>query len=448
MSEVSQKKSLGKVLVIAYSFPPMGGGRVRRTIKFIKFLPEFGWEPIVLTVKRPIASEYDYGLLDEIHPRVKIVRTNSFELAFLAKITRQYKNSPLNDNIFFHNLRHKLSRIIKKLKWWVLFPDSRNGWIPFCIWHGWQIIKKEKIDLIYVSAEPFSCLISAMFLKKITGKSLVVDYRDEWTNFSQISFPEKPVIIERLEKMIERAVVGNADKVISVTQPIINHFKNSYPYEKEEKFLCITNGFDPDDFERLPCKRKEGNKLTIVYTGILYRLRTPEYFLRSVEKFLEKEPDFLTNVEIIFIGTIEEPIMDMLKGFTKLKGIIKTLGFLSHKETLRMMMQSDLLLYIDDQSAEAAHGIPGKLFEYMASRKPILALCGGPAEEILKYVGCSKICYSRDIDSIVSGIEYFYYRYKDKRLKWELNMERIMEFSRRNLTEKLSEAFNSCKVEA
>ena len=149
MDEKVQGKSMKKVLVIAYTFPPVGGGRVRRVLKFVKYLGEFGWMPTVLTVKKPVVPAYDHRLKEEIPADVEIVRTASLEITSKAK---GFLKGEAGKGI--------LSRICDKIRWFVFIPDTRIGWIPFALLKGLFLIKKKKIDVIFAMGEPFSSFLT------------------------------------------------------------------------------------------------------------------------------------------------------------------------------------------------------------------------------------------------------------------------------------------------
>jgi glycosyltransferase involved in cell wall biosynthesis len=427
-----------KVLIIAYSFPPVGGGRVRRVLKFVKFLPEFGWQPFVLTVKRPQVPEYDEQLLREISTDIKVVRTNSLEptnrMRSLLNITAANKR--------LSKILQILIKICTKIKYFIFLPDTRTGWIPFCVFHGWRIVRSEKIDIIFASAEPFSSFIAAVVLKRITKKPLILDFRDEWVGFSRFYFPGKPTVVRKLEALLEKIVVNNADKVISVTESIIKDFISRYP-SKKNKFLCITNGFDPDDFKNIS-KKSEDSKFTITYAGTLYKLRTPAYFLKAVKLVLRQEPDFSKRGRIRFVGTMDGNILELFND-NELKDIIDIEGFLPHQNTLVTMAKSNLLLFIEDQLPISNRLLPAKLFEYMATQRPILALANdGSVKKIISYTRCGQVIPPTDIEGIAVYLSDFYRNFKAGREIWQQSdCKKIMEFSRKNTTQKLSEIFNS-----
>ena len=160
-----------KLLYISYNFPPAGGSRVRRTLKFVKYLKDFGWLPIVMTVKRPAVPEYDLSLMEEIPKGIKVIRTKSFDFSRITKLSKDIRKSVFKKK---SKLRITLMTVVEKIKWSIFVPDVRIGWIPFAVRKGLEIIEKEDIDAIFVSGEPFSSFFSGIFLKKRTGKPFFI----------------------------------------------------------------------------------------------------------------------------------------------------------------------------------------------------------------------------------------------------------------------------------
>jgi len=431
--------------MIAYSFPPAGGGRVMRSMKFVKYLAQFSWEPIVLTVKKPIVSHYDTALVSEIPDSVKITRTPSLEFDWKRILFKKdlTKGSP-HTGAKKKATQPFLQRIARRLKWWFFFPDSRSGWIPFCVFSGYRLIKKEAIDVIYVSAEPFSAFISGVLLKKLTHKPLVLDFRDEWVGFSKEYFPDKPNFIVKLERIVEAWFVRNADRVISVTEPIILEFHRRYPNENKEKFACITNGFDPEDFYNKETAWIPHEIFTIVYAGSLYDNRTPADFLKALNQCLSTEPNFFSQIKLRFLGEISPNIINQTRMLSTDKLSIEISGFLPHQKALETMAQSDLLLYIEDRNPVSARILPAKLFEYLALRIPILALAEeGEVKKVIEQSETGVVFSSHDTDSIcaylLSSVRNFKKNTQHPLPKKE---EYLQRFSRINTTMQLTKHFS------
>jgi len=430
-----QNKPLKKILIIAYGFPPVGGGRVRRVVKFIKYLPQFGWQPVILTAKSPFVLEYDKGLLKELDKGIKVYRTKSIELAAVKNISLE---NTLRGNGF---IRSFILALAKKFKWWLCVPDSRIGWIPFALWSGFGIIKKESVDVILVTGEPFSSFITGALLKWLTRKPLVLDFRDEWVGFNKYYFPEKSKLVMALEEKLEAFTINKADKVISVTDEIINNFRKSYPREDKDKFICITNGFDPQDYAGI-ITRKDSGKFIISYAGTLYSRRTPEYLLRAIELILKESPDLRNKVILRFIGEVDNRIKPLFED-RELKSVIEVLGFLPFIDTINKLAESDLFVYIEDQVEISERILPAKLFDYLALRRPILAL--GKSDflsEIIRKANVGIVVAPDNVKLIKNAL--FDFIYKDKNV--EIDESYIQQFDRRNLTAKLSVVLNSLYI--
>lgn len=424
-----------KVLIVAYSFPPAGGGRVRRVLKFIKYLQEYGWLPLVLTVNRPRVPSYDDDLLQQVAGAVRVTRTKSLEPdEWMKKIAvDSVKKSP-------GLMRH----ILNRLRWCLFIPDHRIGWIPFAVVGGYRAVKQERIDVIMVMGEPFSSFITGVILKFITGKPLVLDFRDEWSEFNKIFFPQKNVIVRKIEELLEKICVGYSDAVVTVTQPIVDNFIRRYPSQKS-KFFCVTNGFDPEDFAGIAPAEKKRNVLTFTHSGSLYKDRSPGPLLDALDIFLSAHPDSAERLRVIFIGTMEPAAMALIEKSKWNNKVVFFKGFLKHKESVQILMDSDILLYIMDQTPISERFLPAKLFEYLAAGKPILALCAEHgAGEIIRRVHGSRLVSPLEPAAIAGSIGAFYDEYTRGNLRASVDPGLLDEFSRRNLTKKLADILTGC----
>jgi glycosyltransferase involved in cell wall biosynthesis len=406
-----------KVLLIAYHFPPLSGGGVFRTLKFTKYLPEFGNQPHVLTVKNPMYRTKDATLLREIPPEAKVYRTFSFE----HRILRAPRLLGIN------------------LKWFHI-PDENIGWLPSAICQGEKIIRKENIDTLFATAPIFTSLLIGFLLKKKTGKPLVVDYRDPWTQNVFVKYPSK--LHKKIEDKLETFVLATADHIIVTAEPMKCRLVEKYPFTKG-KIDTITNGFDPDDFKNLTVKKDE-EKFVIAYTGSLYGLRTGEKFFSALKEVIEANPELQTKIKVLFAGLPSKKAVFLIEKFG-LKNIVRLLGYKSHQESLELMVNADVLLLI--MSAEEIYDaktgpltIPGKVFEYLGAKKPILAIAPlGAVADIMNSTKSGVIVPPWNIDAIGQAILKLFQDWKSGTLKdVESN---ISEYNRKALTQKLVNIF-------
>lgn len=406
-----------KALVIAYHFPPLGGGGVFRTLKFTKYLPRFGFEPYVLTVKNAMYQTKDPTLLNDIPPEVKISRTLSIEHRLFLKPFYALKTDPK----------------------WVFVPDINIGWLPFAVRRGRKIIQKESIDVIYVTAPINTGLLVGYLLKKKTGKPLVIDFRDPWTDNPFVRYPTR--LHEYIEEKMEEEIVTNADYVIVAGDPIKKSFMQKYPFLKS-RMEVITNGYDPDDFKNLKTY-EQTNKFRITYTGSLYRVRNANSFLLALKKLAEEKVHLREKLEVIFVGNFnkETPLLVKKLG---LEDVVKLARYISHKECIEVMLNSDiLLLLITEKGPQKEWTLTGKLFEYLASRRPILAVApeNGEAAEIIKSMKAGVIIPPNDIELIGKTIFSFYEMWNQGK-SVEMTGD-IHKYNRVFLTQRLAQIFYS-----
>jgi glycosyltransferase involved in cell wall biosynthesis len=407
-----------KVLVIAYHYPPLGGGGVFRTLKFTKYLPRFGFKPYVLTVKNSIYPTRDPTLLSEIPREVRIIETFSLE----------------------HKLFKMPFSALKTTPKWVFIPDINIGWLPFAVCRGEQIIKKEGIDVIYATAPIYTSLLIGCLLKRKTGKPLVLDFRDPWTQNVFIKYPTR--LHKKIEEKMENLVLRTADYIITTTEPMSLKLIEKYPFIKG-KCATITNGFDSEDFEGLTISTHR-EKFTITYTGYLYGLRSGRYFLIALKELVKEKKKIEEKIQVLFAGPPSKQVADLVKEL-ELQNVVKLLGYVPHQETLKLMLNADALLLIiaPEETSNEKTGplmIPGKVFEYLGAKRPILALIPyGVAADLIRSTKAGIIIPPKDVNSIKQAIFKLFQDWKRGGLG---NIQSdVSEYDRKVLTEKLAQVF-------
>jgi len=407
-----------KALLIAYHFPPLGGGGVFRTLKFTKYLPEFGYQPYVLTVKNPMYREKDPTLVKEIPAEAKIHRTFSFEHRIL-RVPRL-----LNIN----------------LKWFYL-PDQNIGWLPFGASAGAKLVKKENIDVIFATSPIWTSLLIGLPVKKKTKKPLVVDFRDPWTDNPFINYPTK--LHQRLERKMEKTVLSQADYVTVATDLIKSNLIRKYPFI-ESKIETITNGFDPDDFKNLKIGKKTG-KFTITYVGSIYGLLTAKPFLTALKALVEEKKGFKEKAEAVFVGNCGKETSRLVRELG-LDENVRFVGYVPHRKGLEFMVNSQaLLLLITLEGSKGERILTGKLFEYLASRKPIIALVpeNGLAANVIKSLKAGTVVSPRDAQRVKTAIENYFDQWAAGTLSAATDdASDIRLYNRRFLTGKLAHIFD------
>lgn len=432
-----------KVLIISYAFPPVGGAGVQRTLKFVKYLKDFNWEPYVLTVKNPSVPLKDEYLAKEIQQQ-NIYRAFSFEPDYRYK-KGAWKKLEESSNSKRSKLITKIKNIIRSLINLILLPDPQIAWIPAAVVKGLVIVRKKNVDAIFVSAPPFSSFLIALIISKITGKPFVADFRDEWVAFYTKAYDfHKRATGSRIVKRLEQLVIRNASMIITATNGITRNYQNTYPHESYS-IHTITNGYDPDDFEfieeQYPASEK--TKMEILYTGTIFDITTARYFLNALDELLTEKPNLEQNIEVSFVGRIVEEEMPYFDDFGKNK-VLRLEGYIPHDQCNRRMFQADVLLLLLSEMPGTERILTGKIFEYLATGNQILAVIPeGELAEMLRAQGYPRIVHPLAIEEIKKNIFALVNEYSEFRtLRKSVSSSQITQFSRRELTRQLAEILN------
>jgi len=438
-----------KVLIIAYHFPPLGGGGVQRTLKFVKYLPSFGWQAVVLTTKNPDFDHSDENLLDDLPAETIIERTFSLNLWRHYRVKRYgrqsiYETSKNNkkDAAFTLNPFWLSWRIIKWIINNFLFvPDEYNGWFPFAFYGGLRIIRREHINLIYATGNPWTSFVIARCLSAICKIPFVIDFRDPWVLSPYSTTKERKALKHKIARNIERWCVLKASHVINVNEVITKIFKKYYKNVDKGKFITITQGSDRDDFNMV--KLKKNNKFVISHVGTFYRHRTPERLLEALNHLFNSYPELRKKIKIKFIGITGSFADESIRN-NHLEDTVELVPYCSHKESIEEMCNSDLLVLIQANiKGLKAETSTGKLFEYLASGREIIALVSkrNEAIQILKNLNTGSALDPENVELIAKTILRNYHN-------WESGKSRKREFrnldifERKNLTGILAKTFD------
>lgn len=434
-----------KVLIITYYFPPINRGGIIRTLKFVKYLPSYRWNSIVLTSSDEFCdpSVYDSSLLNEVPSDTKICRVGSLNpVNFINQRQKQddeEKNRDLYGNKSFQQeqLVKRLFKSIYKIINYILIPDANILWAFPAIIKAKKLVQTDDISLIYTTSPNHSTHLIGYVLKKVTGIPWVADFRDGWTENPLFKTSYK--IRASIEKYMERKVLESADKIICATEPIACELKSAHTFIESTKFIVITNGFDLDDFKNI--NNNESTRFTITYTGKLDNIKTPNYFIKALKQLADEHKELKQKMQVFFVGSFPENSKYRIKEL-HIENIIRPVGYVSHRESVRYQLQTDVLLLIlfEEEDGSAVH--PGKLFEYIAAKKPILALTPkGITADIIKSEGLGKVVPSRDIDAIKDAIYEMYLQYKQGTLELK-NAKSYEKFERKELTRQLAKVFD------
>ncbi|MEG6612754.1 glycosyltransferase [Pseudoclostridium thermosuccinogenes] len=434
-----------KVLFIAYYFPPIGSSGVQRSLKYVKYLKQYGWDPIVVTVKNDdsntIFTKKDETFLNEIPDETQIVRIDmptSISSNHIKEVI-DLACGLINDK----GLKEEYFNYIEKYKTldFILRPDVYILWANNVIKQIEKCVDFDDIDIIYTTSSPYSDHVAGFFLKQHYNKPWVADFRDEWSN-NCYARRNKNDIIYKFDYSMEEKIVNYADKIITTTPLSSDNYRNIFNLDNE-KVITITNGYDEDDFQNLEII-SNNDKFTMIHNGVLYSVRTPETFFQAVSNLLKKGLIDKNKFKIYMGPTDDDDRWKKLSKELLLEDNIEFLGYLNHKDSLRLAAKVDSLLLIVGSEKRTGAVYPGKLFEYLRLNKPILSLSpiGGVVDKLIKDLDRGFNIEFLDVEGIEKAYLNMYQMWKDGKLKSYNTTENIMQFDRKVLTKRLVALFD------
>jgi glycosyltransferase involved in cell wall biosynthesis len=397
-----------KLLVIAYHFPPLASSGMYRSLEFVRYLPEHGWEPTVLTVRPETLP--DPGILDPeplglIRPGTRILRVPAPEA--LRSALRVRDRLPVLRNSGGANGDPRELREERRAAWRDLVsdffsvPDRQVGWVPRAASVALRLLGEERFDAVYSSSPPASAHLAAGAAARLSGVPWAADFRDPWVA-NDFAPPRSTRVLDPFDRCLERKVVGFADRVVVNTDEIREDFESRYP-DIGTRFVTIPNGYDPDEVITPAERKRNGEPFTITHAGSLYGPRDPSALLRAVRDLIEGGSIRSGEIRLRFVGTAagEERWRDLVDR-PPLAGIVRFEPKVSRSEVLRLLEGSDLLLLIQTGTDLQ---IPRKAYEYMAVGRPVLALVtGGATENLVRQTGCGWVVHPDDPRAIQEAL--------------------------------------------
>ena len=423
-----------KILIITYYWPPAGGPGVQRWLKFTKYLPEFGYETYVYIPENPSYPILDETLAKDINPKVKIVKNKIWEPYQLAE-----KLNPKNKAYKGGHFEKKENQsFMSKLSVFVrgnfFIPDARKFWVNPSAEYLKDFLQKENIDTIVTSGPPHSLHLIGMKLKKqLPNLKWLADFRDPWT---QISYHKELKLTSWAAKKhedLEREVMQKADVVLATSYADGENFKKIGAKHVE----VITNGFE----EVKQQTEKDQNHFHLTYSGGLEMLRNPIALWKALAEINNENQSFRTDFKLDFYGSLADDVKQSILE-QGLQNNLIVHGYVSHQESLHAINSANILLLTNFDNVASKGIIPGKLFEYMATGNPILAV--GPADadvkKILQKTKAGDYFSHQQVNEIKTYILSIYNQWlRNPNQKFETNEAEVQQFNRKNLTKKLVE---------
>jgi glycosyltransferase involved in cell wall biosynthesis len=401
----------------------MGGSGVQRPVKFAKYLQRFGWDPIVVAPDPDIYHTFDDSLLQELNDSsIRVERVQNSPLIRAGK--KSINPSPR---------KPWKASLLKWITSWFFLPDNKKGWINDAVNRCLELIEAEPISAVFATAPPYSNLIVAQKIKKRTGIPVIMDLRDDWLESHLIRYPTRWHFNKM--KKIEAYTLHAADHIT-----VVNSFYKSKINDRLGKqcpeITVIPNGFDRENFDQTVSVADHG-KFSILYSGMFYESRKPDWFLQAVKQVLERNPEIKEHIQLQFQGGLNESHWKTINRLGLSKYVLD-FGYLRHQEAVQNVINADILfLTLGDRKYNSAV-TPGKVFEYMGSLKPILAFIPeGITRSLLNNYGAAVSVGIKDVNAGANAVEEFYTKWKQQKLP-QGDPDFVKTFERSNLTAQLS----------
>jgi glycosyltransferase involved in cell wall biosynthesis len=422
-----------KLLIISYYWIPSGGAGVQRWVKFTKYLRDFGWEPIIYTPENPEFPSVDYSFEKDIPSDIQIIKTPIWEpYDFYRKLTGK-KNERINAGFISENKKQGWK---DKVSIWIrgnfLIPDPRRFWISPSIKFLTEYLQNNPVEAIITTGPPHSMhLIGLGLKKKIPKLPWIADFRDPWTNIDFYKQLNLSWISDIIHHRFEKKVIQRADSIIVVSEGM----KEEYELINPTCIQVISNGFDEADVQIEEIRLDK--KFTISHIGTLNSARNPKTVWKVLSEICEENPEFRSDLLIQLVGKVDFSVLELIEKF-KLSGNLHKIDYLSHNEAIAKQQSSQVLLLLINNSENAKGILTGKFYEYLAARRPILAVgpTDGDAAGVLNETGGGKMVDFEDEKATKQIILEYYNRYKSGSLTVE--SKSVERFSRRSLTGELA----------
>ena len=435
-----------RVLIISYYWPPSGGSGVQRWVKFAKYLPKEGWQPVIYTPENPELTAVDKTLSSEIPPEAEIIKRHITEpYGIYRKLMGKGSSTDLKTLTSAGSSSDEVNPINGGMKSWkqklslfirgnFFIPDPRILWLHPSVRFLKEYLKGHPVDAIVTTGPPQSMHLIGLKLSKATGLPWIADFRDPWTKmfyFKHLGLTRRS---EEKHHQLEKEVLDGATRIIAVSPMVQKDFQamTSTPVE------LITNGFDEEDFNR---EFELDEYFNITHTGLFASDGNPETLWKVLADKCSSDEEFKKSLRIRLVGKTDKEIIDSIVS-AGLGQNLKDFGYQSHEVAVREQLNASVLILPLRKEPEYEAVLPGKLFEYLASRRPILGIgqTEGAMAKVVRETG-SGVVYNWDEEKkIKAWIDLCWDEFKNDELKD--NMSDISKYSRRKLTKRLASLLN------
>jgi len=420
-----------KALIITYYWPPAGGPGVQRWLKFVKYLPDYNIQPIVYCPKNPSYPIVDESLTKELSKDIVVLKQPIKEPYKLAGLLSKKAASTISSGVI---PKEKKQSIIERVMLFVrgnfFIPDARKNWVRPSVDFLTDYIQKENIETIITTGPPHSLHLIGLQLKQKLDVKWIADFRDPWTTIGYHKKLKLTKASQLKHQDLELKILNSADQLIVTSE----NTKREFEFKTNQPIAVITNGYDTTISE----KPKKDSKFAIAHIGSLLSERNPKHLWEALSELINENEAFKADFELKLIGVVSDDVLQEIYSHN-LKDYTNVVGYVSHDDAIKAQMQSQVLLLIEIDSEDTKAIIPGKLFEYMISNTPILAI--GPkdsdVERIIKSTNTGTYFFYEANNTLKSQILAYFNAYKENTLVTQ--PIGLKPYSRKELTKTLSE---------
>lgn len=425
-----------RVLVIAFNFPPQGGTGTLRVTKFVRYLPEFGWEPVVICLDSQ--ANYDAGLLAEVPAETEVHR-----IGWPAAVRLAYGASgpgslplPAIGGVRPGGLA-RLRQAAKGAARSLLIPDVALPWVPGAVQAAGRIIGEGKIDALLTTSPPPSVHLAGWWLKhRFPRLPWVADFRDPWSQSHGVITSR----VYRPNYWLERACCDRADRVLHVTDSLRGQALAAFPRLAPGKIITLPNGYDPADLGTLPA-HEPTSRLTLAFVGQLSEIRSQTQFVPALLALAE-DPRMAERLCVRFVGSVPPAVAQALQPLIA-SGVVTILPFVPHEAALAEMARADVLLQLEANIPELRSSRPNKLYEYLAVGRPILAVVGeGESTTLVRETQSGLVVNPDDREGIMAGLRELVASWERGDLAGGPPPAGYAVYQRRNLTGRLAQVLD------
>lgn len=404
-----------RVLLIAYFFPPLGGGGCQRTLKLVRYLEPIGWASTVVTTRDRDYWILDPSLLDEVPPSAELLRVGGFTalraLRLLARTGAAVEDS--------RGMRRRgVFRALRALQRWVLIPDGYAGWARAARQEAARRVQAGGVDALWTTSSPESAHLAGLALKRDLGLPWVADFRDPWVGRATYGPPTRWHDLRH--RALEREVVRRADRITLVSEAMVDLYRDRYPEVDRARFVFLPNGFDSDDWRRASRAAPEEpeaagpdrGRFVLLHAGQLAHRPTVRTLLHAAGRVIERDPAAAGRLTLRFLGGNEE----LSPRETERFGLGRALEILPprpHLEALAAMRRASALVLLGHGGRADGLLYTGKIYEYLSSGRPVLGLLeDGPGAALIRAAGAGPVLGPDDIEGVAGAIGHWLTRWR------------------------------------